>query len=256
MTTIFIVAAFILGAVVGSFLNVVIWRLPRGESLVSPPSACPGCASRIAPWHNIPILGYLILGGKCANCKMSISIRYPAVEALTGILSLLLGYKFAEAPHLFAIYFIFMSGIVAMTFIDLDHKIIPDSISLGGIPLGFAASFFTPLGWQGSLLGILLGGGSLLLVSTLYLLITKKEGMGMGDVKLLAAIGAFLGWEAVLFTIFTSSVVGSVIGVATLKIMGEDRDYQIPFGPFLGFGALLYIYVGPALISWYLGLMT
>jgi len=144
---------------------------------------------------------------------------------------------------------------VAVVFIDLDHKIIPDSISLGGIVVGFVASFFTPVGWVDSLMGILAGAGSLFAVAWGYHLITGKEGMGMGDVKLLGAIGAFLGWQSVLFTIFLSSIAGSVVGVVALKLMGEGRDYEIPYGPFIVLGALTYLYRGPELIDWYLSLM-
>ncbi|PLX41286.1 MAG: prepilin peptidase [Deltaproteobacteria bacterium] len=255
MPTIFTVAAALLGAAVGSFLNVVIYRLPLGLSIVSPPSSCPRCDTRISALQNIPVVSYILLRGRCAKCREPISIRYPLVEALTSVLTALLWLRFGEDPLLFGIYFIFMAAMVAVVFIDIDHKIIPDSISLGGIVLGFAASFFTPVGWVDSLIGIVAGAGSLFLVAWGYHIITGKEGMGMGDVKLLGAIGAFLGWQSVLFTIFVSSVTGSVVGVVALKLMGEGRDYEIPYGPFIVLGALAYLFRGPELIDWYLSLM-
>ncbi|TAL17553.1 prepilin peptidase [bacterium] len=253
LETVFAVFAFVLGAMVGSFLNVVIYRLPREESLSTPPSRCPGCGTRIAPWNNIPIISFILLRGKCASCGIKISPRYPAVETLMGVLSLYLWTLHGETPLAFGAYFVFLAGLVAATFIDLDHKIIPDSISLGGIPLGLALSHVTGIGWKASLLGIAAGGGILLAVSLAYLYIMKKEGMGMGDVKLLAAIGAFLGWQGVLFTIFTSSIAGSFIGIIVLKMKGEGSDYEIPYGPFLALGATAYLFWGTRLIDWYLG---
>jgi leader peptidase (prepilin peptidase)/N-methyltransferase len=244
-------AAFVFGAVVGSFLNVVIYRLPSGQSLVRPASRCPGCGTPIRPHHNIPIASYLFLRGRCASCKASISPRYPLVEILTGLLSAGLLLRFGPTLE-FGVYFVFLAGLVAVTFIDIDHRIIPDSLSLGGIVVGFAASFFTSVGWQDSLIGLLAGGGGLFLVALLYEFITRREGMGMGDVKLIAAIGAFLGWKAVLFTIFLSAVAGSVVGVLLLRVLRRGRNYEIPYGPFLAFGAALYVFRGPEIVSWYL----
>jgi leader peptidase (prepilin peptidase)/N-methyltransferase len=248
-------AAFILGAVVGSFLNVVIYRLPLGLSLVRPGSRCPSCGAAIRPWQNIPILSYIVLLGRCGNCRARISLRYPLVEALTGALSLGAWLKFGPTPA-FGVYFIFLAGLVAVTFIDLDHKIIPDSMSLGGIPLGFAASFVTGVGWQDSLIGIALGGGSLLSVALAYQFFTKREGMGMGDVKLLGAIGAFLGWKSILFTILVSSIAGAVVGLLAMKLQRADRHLEVPFGPFLALGAVVYLFYGPQLIHWYFNLLA
>jgi leader peptidase (prepilin peptidase)/N-methyltransferase len=251
---IYYVFAFLLGAAVGSFLNVCIYRLPRGTSIVFPPSACPACGSRIAPCDNIPILGWLLLGGRCRSCKGRISWQYPAVELLNGLLTLFLFIKFQLSPTFFVL-FLFCSALVAVTFIDIEHQIIPDSISLPGIVVGFAVSFFLPwLGWKNSLIGIVAGGGSLLLVAYGYHLLTRKEGMGGGDIKLLAMMGAFLGWKAVPFIIFSSSVVGSVVGVALMAARKKGSQLPIPFGPFLAFGAVLYIFFGRELIGWYLGL--
>ncbi|WP_306535984.1 A24 family peptidase [Geobacter sp.] len=251
---IFAIFSFLLGAAVGSFLNVCIYRLPAGESIVSPPSRCPACGARIRPWHNIPILGWLILGGKCRDCGAPISPRYPFVELLNGLLTLALFLKFGPSPT-FLVLFVFCSALVAITFIDLDHQIIPDVISLPGIVVGFACSFVLPwLGWKSSLMGIVAGGGSLFLVAWLYELFAKKEGMGGGDIKLLAMMGAFLGWRSVPFIIFASSLIGSVVGVTLMLIQKKDGKLAIPFGPFLAAGAVLYIFYGKAIITWYLTL--
>lgn len=253
---IFSIFSFALGAVTGSFLNVCIYRLPAGESIVSPPSRCPACGARIRPWHNIPILGWLILRGKCRDCGAPISARYPLVELLNGFLTLALFLKFGPTPT-FLVLFVFCSALVAITFIDLDHQIIPDVISLPGIVIGFACSFVLPwLSWKSSLIGIVAGGGSLLLVAWLYELFTKKEGMGGGDVKLLAMMGAFLGWRAVPFILFASSLIGSVIGITVMLAQKKDAKLAIPFGPFLAAGAVLYIFFGKAIIFWYLNLGT
>ncbi len=257
---VFYMFAFILGAVVGSFLNVCICRLPEGKSIVSPPSACPLCGIRIRWYDNIPIISFLVLKAKCRACHAPISWRYPLIEALNGLLTLFLFMKFG-ASFTFLALFIFSSSLVVITCIDLDHQIIPDEISLPGIITGFLCSFFIEdsysgmnLGWLNSLGGILLGGGSLFLVAWGYEKLTGKEGMGGGDIKLLAMMGAFLGWLCVPFIILAASLVGSVIGVSVMMIQKKDRKLAIPFGPFLAFGALLYIFFGRQLIFWYLSI--
>lgn len=248
------VFAFLLGAAIGSFLNVCIYRLPLGESIVFPASHCPACGTRIRPWDNIPLLSFLLLGGKCRSCRAAISFRYPLVELLNGLLTLALFLKFGPSPT-FLVLLVFSSALVAVTFIDLDHQLIPDVISLPGIVVGFAASFFLPwLGWLNSLIGLLLGGGSLLVVAYLYQFLTKKEGMGGGDIKLLAMMGAFLGWRAVPFIIFAGSLVGSVVGITLMLVQKKDAKLAVPFGPFLSFGAILYIFYGRQLIHWYLNI--
>ena len=244
--------AFVFGTVVGSFLNVVIYRLPRGESISYPPSRCPSCGARVRPWHNVPIVSFVFLKGRCRDCAARISLRYPLVEGLAGLLTAGIWAKYGASPAA-AAYFILVCGLIAVTFIDFDHMIIPDSLSLGGVVVGFATSLVTSLGWLGSVAGLVVGGGSLLLVYLAYLALTRREGMGLGDVKLLAAIGAFLGWRAVLFTIFVSSVTGAAIGGAAV---GFRLRQAIPYGVFLAFGAVVYIFWGPLLIDWYFGLMT
>ncbi len=248
----FLGSAFILGAVIGSFLNVCIYRIPAGESIVSPRSRCPKCGSGINWYQNIPILSYLLLGGKCASCKVHIPLRYPMVEALTGLLFVIVIYLFGFSWAT-PVYWLFTASLVAITFIDLDHQIIPDVISLPGIVIGFACSFGIPwVSWTDSILGILIGGGSLFLVAFLYEILTKKEGMGGGDIKLLAMLGAFLGWQAVLPIVFISSFLGSLVGVPLMLLKKADGKLAIPFGPFLAAGALIFLFWGRDLIRWYL----
>ena len=240
------------GLIIGSFLNVCIYRIPAGLSVVSPPSRCPNCGSFIRWYQNIPILSYLVLGGKCGSCRVGISWRYPIVEALTGALFVLVFFSFQFSAAT-VVYWVFVAALIVITFIDLDHQIIPDVISLPGIVVGFLCSFAIPwLSWSDSLLGILLGGGSLWLVAFLYELLTKKEGMGGGDIKLLAMLGAFLGWKAILPIIFISSLIGSLVGIPLMLVKKADSKLAIPFGPFLALGAVIYLFWGPKLIAWYL----
>jgi len=247
--------AFTFGAVIGSFLNVCIYRIPAGESIVHPPSRCPACGSSIRWYQNVPILSYLLLRGKCADCGVRISARYPMVEALTGLLFAIVLYRigFQWATP---VYWLFAAALIVITFIDFDHQIIPDMISLPGIVVGFLCSFAVPwVSWTDSLLGILAGGGSLYLVAVVYEQLAKKEGMGGGDIKLLAMIGAFLGWKAVLPVIFISSLMGTLVGVPVMLIKKAGSKLAIPFGPFLAAAALFYLFWGAALIRWYLGLL-
>ncbi len=253
-TMIYPLFAFVFGMVVGSFLNVCICRMPKNESIVSPPSHCPHCSYQICWYDNIPLVSYLLLRGKCRGCGAHISLQYPLVELINGLLTLFLFLRFGPTLA-FATLFLFCSALVVITFIDLEHQIIPDEISLSGIVVGFVLSFFLDgHSWLNSLLGILLGGGSLLLVAYLYQRLTGKDGMGGGDIKLLAMMGAFLGWKAVPFIIFASSLVGSLIGVTIMLLQKKDSKLAIPFGPYLAFGAILYIFYGRPLIRWYLGL--
>ncbi|HEY4745215.1 MAG TPA: prepilin peptidase [Desulfuromonadaceae bacterium] len=248
------IIAFVFGAVVGSFLNVCICRMPKDESVVSPPSHCPLCGYRIRWYDNIPLASYLALGGKCRGCGSRISLQYPLVELINGLLTLALFLRFGPSATFLAL-FLFSSALVVVTFIDIAHQIIPDEISLSGIVVGFLCSFFLPWhSWLNSLAGILLGGGSLLLVAWGYHRLTGKEGMGGGDIKLLAMMGAFLGWRAVPFIIFAGSLVGSVVGISIMLFQKKDSKLAIPFGPYLAFGALLYIFYGRQLIQWYFNL--
>jgi leader peptidase (prepilin peptidase) / N-methyltransferase len=250
------VSGLLFGAVIGSFLNVVIWRLPRGESIAFPGSHCPKCDAPIAWYDNIPILAWLFLSGKCRDCQEPISARYPAIELISGVAFAASVFHFGLVQGL--VWYVFTAALLVVTMVDLDHKIIPNEISLPGIPIGLALhAFVLARNWQDGLinggLGILLGGGLLLSIALGYLALTKREGMGMGDPKLLGMIGAFVGWKGVVFTLLVSSLTGTVIGLLFMAIGGKDRRWEIPFGPFLSLGAVLWIWIGPATVKWYLG---
>ena len=247
----FYIVLFVFGAIVGSFLNVCIYRIPEGMSIVSPPSRCPSCETRIRWYQNIPIVGWLFLGGKCAACRAPISIRYPLIEALTGALYLLAGYCFGFSVVL-GIVLVFLSALVVISFIDLDHQIIPNVISFPGIAVGFVLSFVNPyLSWTDSLFGIVFGAGLLGVVAGGYTLLTGKEGMGMGDLKLLAMIGAFLGWQSVLPTVFFAALSGTFIGVPLMVLKGADGKLALPFGPFLSLAAVVYLFWWFDIFTWY-----
>lgn len=244
--------AFVCGAIIGSFLNVCIYRLPAGESIVFPSSHCPGCGVPISYRDNIPLLGYLLLRGRCRACGSAISLRYPLVEALAGVAMVLLLYRFGVSPAL-VVYGSFMAALIVISFIDLDHQIIPDVISLPGIVVGLVCS---ALGqgppFVASVVGALVGGGILYAVAVGYHAITGREGMGGGDIKLLAMIGAFLGWRAVLVTLIVGSFSGALVGVVLIVARGTDARMPIPFGPFLALGAVCALAFGERLIEWYL----
>jgi len=242
----FNIFSFIFGAAVGSFLNVCIFRIPAEQSIVKPASRCPSCEHPIRFYDNIPILSFLILRAKCRDCGAKISWRYPLVEFITGLLALLLFMKFGPTIH-FLVFFIFTAVLIVITFIDLDHQIIPDVISLPGIPLFFlAAVLIVKLPWLEAVIGLLIGGGILLSIAFVYELITKREGMGGGDIKLLALIGGFLGWKSLIFVLLFSSLTGAVIGVTAMIINKQDTKYAVPFGPFLSAAAVAYVFLGDA----------
>jgi len=246
--------SIIFGAIVGSFLNVCIFRLPKEESIIWPGSHCPHCKKPIKFYDNIPIISYLFLKGECRQCHGSISVQYPLVEGITALSSLLLIMKFGPS-FAYLIYFAFVAALIVITVIDLYHQIIPDVISLPGIGVGLLASLLTSqISFSNSLLGILCGGGSLFLIATGYQWLFKREGMGGGDVKLLAMIGAFLGWKAVIVTILLGSLIGSITGIILMVSKGKDFKYAIPFGPFLSLGAVAALFYGERIIYWYLHL--
>ncbi|MBW2438162.1 MAG: prepilin peptidase [Deltaproteobacteria bacterium] len=249
------VFVFIFGICIGSFLNVCIYRLPESKSIVHPRSMCPKCGTLIRSYDNIPLFSYIALRGKCRYCGDRISFRYPAIEFISGIFAVGVFLKFGISVEAL-IYYTFIAVLLVITFIDIDHQIIPDVISLPGIPIFFAASFALPnVTFAESILGILVGGGSLYLVAWLYHLITRKEGMGGGDIKLLAMMGALIGWKGVLFTIFAASAVGTLAGLAVILKTGKTMKLKIPFGPFLAIGAIAFIFFGPQLITWYFNLL-
>ena len=305
----FSVFVFAFGAFVGSFLNVCIYRIPRGESIVFPRSRCRACQTGIRPYDNIPLLSYLVLRGRCRRCGEPISPQYPLIELVTALLALFLFRRFGATVELLG-YFAFSAALIVISGIDIGHRIIPDQISLPGIGAGLIFSLISPhLGVTDSVVGMVTGGGSLLVVTVGYMgyvklrerlkgvghqeeteralqgmtleelkkeaalygvAVTdlenrkaiveaigeaKKEGMGGGDIKLLAMIGAFLGgWRSVLFVILVGSFLGCVVGVPLMVSKGRDSKYAIPFGPFLAAGALIYLLRGAEIIRWYFSL--
>ena len=244
--------SILFGAIMGSFLNVCIFRLPKEESIIAPGSHCPYCKTPIKFYDNIPLVSYLLLKGKCRQCQGLISFQYPLIEGITAFSSLILFMKFGVTLS-YLVYFAFMAALIVITVIDLYHQIIPDVISLPGIGVGLSASLFIPqITFFNSLSGVLTGGGSLFLVATIYQWLFKREGMGGGDVKLLAMIGAFLGWKAVILTILLSSLIGSITGIIIMVSKGKDFKYAIPFGPFLSLGAVIALFYQNEIIFLYL----
>ena len=252
--------AGILGACVGSLLNVCIVRIPREESIVWPPSHCRRCDHRISWWENIPVISYLILRGRCRKCGAPISPQYIIVELLTILFSVAAWWRFHDVRLYCAYFFLLIAPLIVISFIDIAHRIIPDVISLPGILAGVAINVLLsgPKRYGeaalDSVLGILLGGGFLFVVAYLYEKVKKMEGMGGGDVKLAAMLGAFFGWRASIFILMVSSIAGSVIGLILIVILKKNAKYAIPFGPFLAIGGLVYLFFGLRLINWYLGL--
>ncbi len=248
------VLVIIAGLVAGSFLNVCIARIPEGQSVVLPPSHCPRCKAPIHWYDNIPLLSYLALGGRCRSCREKISIRYPLVEAITAVLAWVLYIQGFE-PRVLLFYAAITGALIVVTFIDIDHRIIPDMITIPSILVAPAVAFvLRNIGVLDSLLGIIVGGGILWLIAEGYWLLRKQEGMGLGDVKLLAMVGGFFGWKGALFTLLVGSVAGSLVGLAVMLVRRGRLDMEIPFGPFLAAGAVLYMLYGPRLIQWYLDL--
>ncbi len=253
MNSAYAALAFALGAAVGSFLNVCIYRLPRGGSLLRPGSHCPSCQAPIRPRDNVPILSYLALRGRCRSCGGRISLRYPLVESCTGLLAIATFWRYGMQP-VAPLHFAFAAALVVVTFIDIEYQIIPDAISLPGIGIGLTASFLvpgTPAPFDAAI-GVLLGGGILYGVALAYQRWTGVEGMGLGDVKLLAMIGAFLGWRGIPLCLLVASVTGSVVGLAIAVGLRKGRRYPIPFGPFLSAGAIATMFFGDPLVRWYL----
>ncbi len=242
-TILYGILAFVFGCVIGSFLNVCIYRLPEGRSIVRPASACPRCGAPIAWYDNIPLVSFIVLRRRCRNCAAPIPWRYPLVELLSGVLCAVLIWRYGPSAR-FAVYYVLTAALIVVSFIDIDHQIIPNEISLPGIVIGFLSSFVNPdIGWIGSAVGIVVGGGSLLLVIGIYYLLTKREGMGGGDVKLLAMIGAFLGIGGVFATVLVASITGSIVGIIVMAKRGDDTKMPIVFGPFLSLGALTFILI-------------
>lgn len=254
---------FLFGACIGSFLNVCVYRIPRDESVVTPRSHCPHCGKLIAWYDNVPVLSYLLLRAKCRHCGERISPRYMLIELLVAVLFTLIwllygllnrggSYWMILDPRI-PVYWLAMAGLVVATFVDFEHYIIPDRISVGGVAAGLLLSALVPemhgehsriSAFEASVIGALAGGGLLWGVGFIGKLALKKEAMGMGDVKLLAAIGALLGWQAVLFTVIVSSFAGSAVGISLIALGGRKWQSRIPYGPYIALGAMLWMLWG------------
>jgi leader peptidase (prepilin peptidase)/N-methyltransferase len=247
--------AAVFGLIVGSYLNVVIYRLPLGISTVFPRSRCPACGAPIRPWDNLPVVSWLLLGGRCRACRARISWRYPAVEAATSLFFaasfLRFGWSIATPVAV-----LFGCVMIVLAMIDFDHMILPDRITLPGIAVGLALQPWLP--WGGlrqALIGAALGAGILLAVWGGWYLIRREEGMGLGDVKMLALIGAFLGWKGVLVALFFGTLLGAITGLALMRWGPLDMRSKLPFGTFLALGGLIALFFGPAISDYYAGLL-
>ncbi len=247
------VLIFILGLIVGSFSNVCIYRIPRNESIIYPASHCPKCRSNISSKDNIPLLSYILLKGRCRSCKNKISIQYPIVELVTGLIYLIIYLTYGLSIQSL-IYIILSSALIIIAFIDLNEQIVPDVISLPGIIIGFTLSFFVPyISFINSALGVFAGGGIILIIGLAGSVIFKKEAMGGGDVKLAAMIGAFLGWRYIIISLFLGFFLGALAGIILILLKVKSREDVVPFGPFIVLGSFITLLWGEKIISWYIG---
>ena len=271
------IIVFLFGLIIGSFLNVCILRIPGGKSIVLPSSACPKCGAPIRPYDNIPVLSWLFLRGKCRACKTPISPMYPVVELLTGLLFLACFYAFGLTPEALK-WAAFAAIMVVLVFTDLRERILPDVVNFTGFGIGLAFSFVTKpidgtalwianhmfdfpppapvLSFVDAILGAALGSGLLWIVSEGYFRLRRREGMGLGDVKMMLMAGAFLGVKRVLLTIFVGAVLGSVLGLLFILVRRKGSDYELPFGTFLGAAALLVVFYGTPAVNWYQSLLA
>ncbi|HQZ40075.1 MAG TPA: prepilin peptidase [Vicinamibacterales bacterium] len=242
----------VLGLAIGSFLNVVIHRLPRGQSLLTPPSTCPSCGTRLRAIDNVPVLSWIALRGRCHACRAPISAQYPLVEGATAALFVLVAWLTPVGPVLVA-HLVLVVLLVVLFGIDWHHQILPNVLTLPGIVIGFLFSLLGPPGWMASLMGATLGAGILYGIAAVYFAVRREEGLGMGDVKMLAMIGAFLGWKAVLVTLILASFSGALVGVGLIAASRGGMRLALPFGTFLSVGALAAMLVGEPLVTWYAG---
>ncbi|UCH79948.1 MAG: prepilin peptidase [Nitrospiraceae bacterium] len=253
---------FIFGSLIGSFLNVCIYRVPEGRSIVTPSSRCSSCGSPIRFYDNIPVLSFIFLGGKCRDCKTKLSFQYPLVEFLNAAL-----YVFAldtfglGSISVLSTYLVFISTLIVIFFIDLEHQIIPNSITYPGMPIAvLLGSTILPdpfsrtdlLGFTSSITGFIAGGGSYYLIAVMGKAIFKKDAMGGGDIKMMAMVGGLLGWKSIILTTFLGSLLGSVIGISLIMMKGREWGSKIPFGPYLAIGALISLFRGEEILRWYL----
>ncbi len=251
----FLVVVAVFGLVIGSFLNVCIFRIPRNISIVFPSSRCPSCNHPIRAWDNIPVISYMILGGRCRHCGAKISLQYPFVEALNAFFYVAVFWRYGFGWDS-GVYAVFCSSLLVITFVDLEFQIIPDRITLPGIVIGIVAGSMlmpdpfmrtTLLGYKASVIGLLSGGGFFYLVAVL-----SRGGMGGGDIKMMAMVGALMGWKTVLLTTFLGSLSGSMVGIFLMIFRGRGRKAKIPFGPFLALGAVITLFFGEEILAWYL----
>ena len=243
---------FLLGLIIGSFLNVCIYRLPIGLSIVHPRSRCTGCGHLLSWYENVPVVSYAFLRGRCRTCGTPISWQYPIVELVTAVIFSIALQRF-DVSLLLVSRLVFASALIVLFVIDLEHRILPNRITLPGIVAGFVFSLFAEPGWLDSLIGIALGGGALFVVAEAYFRVRHEQGLGMGDVKMLAMIGAFLGWKLMLLTLILGSFAGSVIGLTLIALRKGTMKYALPFGTFLALGALLAAFAGDPIVQWYSG---
>lgn len=249
-----VILIVVFGLVWGSFLNVVIYRLPKGLSLLQPPSSCPHCGKQIKAYENIPVLSYLVLRGKCRSCKAKISAVYPLVEALTPFCFLLVYMQYSIVPHFF-VSCLFVSALIVLGFIDYYHQILPDEVILPGLVVALIYTFFrNDLSLVQALLGAGVGAGFLLLVYGIYYVVRKKEGLGLGDVTMMLLVGAFIGWKLTLLTLILASVGGAVVGVFFIIFKKKDLQHALPFGTFLAPAAFVALLYGQKIIDAYLSL--
>jgi leader peptidase (prepilin peptidase)/N-methyltransferase len=259
MEIFFGIVIFLLGLIIGSFLNVCIYRLPKQVSIAASRSACPACGTPLKPWDLVPVLSYVFLGGKCRYCKAKISVQYPLVEALTGALYLLLYVRFGLVWPL-PVYLALVSLLIVISAIDISHMEIPDGLIIAGLTLGGAqliASIFTPHfgAWHSYVIGFFAGGLPLLLIALVCLYALKKDAIGGGDIKLMAFCGLIIGWKLVITAYLIGVVAGAVFGLVLMALSKKKGSDAIPFGPFLSLGVTLSVFFGDALIDWYLGLL-
>ena len=250
-TLLFVLVVATFGLLVGSFLNVCIYRVPRRESIVWPASRCTGCRRDLAWFENVPVLSWLLLRGRCRTCGAAISSMYPLVELTTAVL-FAAGAALYGPSALLAVRLVFGCALVVLFAIDLRLRVLPDVITLPGIAVGFVASCFLPPGWLSSLIGLIAGGGILFAIAEAYYRVRGQQGLGMGDVKMLAMIGAFLGWPLMILTLVFASFAGSIVGVALIASGRGNLQVALPFGTFLAVGAIVAAAAGDPILTWYL----
>jgi leader peptidase (prepilin peptidase) / N-methyltransferase len=252
------ILVFVVGLVLGSFLNVCIYRLPRGESVVRPASRCPSCSTAIRAWHNVPVISWLALRGRCASCNAPISWRYPAVETLTGLVALALWRGLGPGPA-FGVAAAFAPMMIVLFLTDYDHQLLPDAVTLPGFGVGIALAWWNPFlgepGWPrlvAAFTGAALGSGILWGIGALYKRVRGAEGMGFGDVKLMALVGAFTGATGVAVTLFSASIVGAIVGLLLIPLRGKSLKNELPFGCFLTPAAMVALLWGRLILEAYL----